>query len=132
MAFERRRDPLLPRRQYLGRLARSVLTAAYVVAAMLVVGMLGYRFLAGLDWVDSFENAAMILTGMGPVDRMTTTAAKVFAGCYALISGLGVLTVAGIVMGPVFHRVMHRFHLETDESAEEKEQTEDAPRPHRS
>ena len=129
MGFERRTDPLLPPRKYVGRLARSVLTAAYVVAAMLAVGMIGYHGIAGLDWIDSFENAAMILTGMGPVDRMPTTGAKVFAGCYALISGLGVLTVAGIVMGPVFHRVMHRFHLETDESAEEG--TEDSPRPHR-
>jgi hypothetical protein len=96
---------------------------------MLTLGMAGYHWIAGLAWVDSFENAAMILTGMGPVDRMTTNGAKVFAGCYALVSGLGVLTVAGIVMGPVLHRVMHRFHLETDETAEAE--TEDAPRPHR-
>lgn len=118
MRLENRTEPLLPRRKFFGRLARSLLAAACVVSGMLALGMAGYHWIADLDWVDSFENAAMILTGMGPVDRMTTSGAKVFAGVYALLSGLGVLTVAGIVLGPPLHRVMHRFHLETDEDAE--------------
>src|SRR5262245_3930534 len=116
--FEHKSEPLLPRKKFYGRVARSVLTAGYVVAGMLLVGMAGYHWIAGLAWIDSFENAAMILTGMGPVDRATTSGAKVLPGGYAVVSGLGVLDVAGIVLGPVVHRVMHRFHLETDEDAD--------------
>jgi hypothetical protein len=93
-----------------------------VVTVSLLLGMAGYHWIGGLDGVDAFENAAMILTGMGPVDPMPTSAAKVFAGVYALYSGLVVLTVAGLVLGPPLHRVMHHFHLDTDEGP-------DGPRP---
>jgi len=76
-----------------------------------MIGMVGYHSIAGLAWIDAFQNAAMILAGMGPVDQMTTSAAKLFAGCYAIFSGLVFMTVMGIVLAPILHRVMHRFHL---------------------
>ena len=81
--------------------------------------MVGYHQIAGLAWIDSFQNAAMILAGMGPVDQMTTTSAKLFAGLYAIFSGLVFLTIMGIVLAPILHRVMHRFHL-ADEDVNEK------------
>jgi len=84
-----------------------------------VIGMVGYHILAGLGWVDSFENAAMILGGMGPVDQMSTTSAKIFAGLYAIFSGLMFLSIMGIVLAPIFHRVMHKFHLADEDVNEE-------------
>jgi hypothetical protein len=70
------------------------------------------RILEGLSWLDAFLNAAMILGGMGPVDPVRTSAGKLFAGCYALYSGLVVLVTAGLILAPIAHRILHRFHVE--------------------
>ena len=85
------------------------------VVVSIFMGMLGYHEFAGLDWVDAFLNAAMILTGMGPVNTLATTPAKLFAGTYAIFSGLMFLTIMGIVLAPVLHRVMHKFHLSDED-----------------
>lgn len=77
--------------------------------------MLGYHYLGGLAWIDAFLNAAMILSGMGPVDVLTAAPAKLFAGLYAIYSGLTLVATAGLVLAPIIHRFLHRFHLE-DES----------------
>jgi hypothetical protein len=74
--------------------------------------MLGYHELESLPWVDSFLNASMLLGGMGPVDMPHTEGGKLFAGLYALYSGMLFLVLAAMVLAPVFHRVLHRFHLE--------------------
>jgi hypothetical protein len=78
-----------------------------------MMGMAGYHFLEGMDWVDAFVNAAMILSGMGPIGELKTTGGKIFAGCYALYSGLALITIAAITFSPVVHRFLHRFHLAT-------------------
>jgi len=88
-----------------------------LIAASLVVGMLGYHYIAGQKWPDSFLNAAMILSGMGPVGEMNSTAAKIFAGIYALYSGLALILFAGIILSPIIHRFLHKFHLESGKKA---------------
>jgi hypothetical protein len=110
--FEHRSKPLLPRRQFYTRMARSAAVALLVVAVALGIGMVGYRAFEPMSWVDAFVNAAMILSGMGPVSSLQTDAGKIFAGCYALFSGLAFLTSIGIVFVPAFHRFLHKFHLE--------------------
>jgi hypothetical protein len=110
--YERRHQPLASRAHFLGRVRRSVVVFAIVVTGSLMLGTLGYRALANLPWIDALLNAAMILTGMGPVDRMTTDAGKLFAAAYALFSGVAFLTGIGVLAGPVLHRFLHRFHLE--------------------
>jgi hypothetical protein len=84
-----------------------------VVAVALGLGMAGYHYFEEMNWVDAFENAAMILSGMGPVSTLQTDPSKIFAGCYALFSGLMFITVTGIVLAPVAHRALHKFHLES-------------------
>ena len=96
------------------RLSRYVLGAAFLVAAALGIGMLGYHAFASLPWIDAFLDASMILSGMGPVSELKTDAAKLFAGCYALFSGLIFIAVTGLVFGPLLHRLMHKFHFEED------------------
>ncbi len=108
------RKPLPSPRAFAARLVKSVLFGTAVIAVSLLVGMLGYHGFEGLSWIDAFVNAAMILSGMGPVNPLTHDAAKIFAGLYALYSGLALLIVAGIVFAPVVHRFLHRFHLELD------------------
>lgn len=89
--------------------------AVFLVAGSLGLGMAGYHSFAGLSWIDSLLNASMILTGMGPVDPMPNSAAKLFASFYALFSGIVFLSSAAILIAPVFHRFLHRFHLELEE-----------------
>jgi hypothetical protein len=111
--FEHRQAPLLPRRDYYHRLARHGVIALGLLAAGLLVGMCGYHFLEGLPWIDAFANAAMILSGMGPLDPIKTAPGKLFAGVYAIFSGVAFLTIVGILLAPVVHRSLHKFHLES-------------------
>jgi hypothetical protein len=110
--FEHRSKPLLPRPQFYVRLARCAALALLLVAVALGVGMAGYHSFEPMSWVDAFVNAAMILSGMGPVSTLQTDGGKIFAGCYALFSGLAFITSIGVVFAPLFHRFLHKFHLE--------------------
>jgi hypothetical protein len=85
-----------------------------IVSIALIAGVLGYHFIAGLPWIDALLNAAMILTGMGPVDPMKDSASKLFATAYALFSGVVFLSAVGIFLAPVFHRIIHSFHIDED------------------
>ncbi len=112
--FEPREKPLLPRPAFYARVARSFALAFAIVLVSLGIGMAGYHGLEGLGWLDAFLNAAMILSGMGPVAPVQTTAGKLFAGCYALFSGLALVTTVAVIFAPLFHRFLHKFHLEAD------------------
>jgi hypothetical protein len=116
--FEHRSQKLLPWPAFVQRVLRQFVFAIAIVVIALAIGMLGYHGLDGMPWLDAFLNAAMILGGMGPVDVLHTTAAKIFAGTYALFAGVIFIVVAGLLMTPVFHRVIHHFHLELDEARE--------------
>ena len=117
--FERRNEPLLPLRAFAMRVWRSVLVALCVVAFALSLGVLGYHYVAKFTWIDSLLNASMILSGMGPVGDFKNDIGKVFASLYALFSGLVFITVAGIIVAPVAHRLLHWFHIE-EESKRQK------------
>jgi hypothetical protein len=106
--------PLLPRREYLARFVRSLGLGLSIIAVCLGIGMVGYHFLEKLSWIDAFLNAAMILSGMGPVATLQTNAGKLFAGCYALFSGLALISIVGVIMAPVVLRFLHKFHLDLD------------------
>ena len=105
--YETRRQPLATRRRFRRRLLSHGLVAASLLVGSLGLGMAGYHWLAGLGAVDAFLNAAMLMGGMGPVDTLTSDAAKLFAGAYALYCGLVVIVMAGILAAPVLHRLLH-------------------------
>jgi hypothetical protein len=110
--FEHHKQPLLSRPAFLRRLARHGVMALTMILGSLLVGVLGYRFIGGLGWVDAIENAAMILGGMGPVAELHSTAAKLFAAAYAMFAGIVFLVGIGVLLVPFIHRFVHRFHLE--------------------
>jgi hypothetical protein len=95
-------------------MARSLVLAFAMVLVSLGIGMAGYHGFEGLPWLDAFLNAAMILSGMGPVAPLQTHGGKLFAGCYALFSGLALISVVAVIFAPLFHRFLHKFHLEAD------------------
>jgi hypothetical protein len=86
------------------------LVAVFLIFS-LAIGMIGYHLIAHLSWIDSFVNASMILTGMGPVNPMPSRAAKLFSGLYAIYSGVGFLTAMGLLFAPVLHRFLHKVHM---------------------
>jgi hypothetical protein len=92
--------------------ARQAGYAFVLVAVSLLIGMAGYHWVAGYRWIDAFLNASMLLGGMGPVGELRTDGAKLFAGTFALYSGLVFLAVTALGLTPVFHWVLHRFHWE--------------------
>ena len=114
--FERRHEPLLPLRAFVVRVARSLALSFVILVFGLGLGVLGYHYIAEFSWVDSLLNASMILSGMGPVGDFKNDTGKVFASIYALFSGLAFITIAGIIVTPVAHRLLHWFHIEEGKS----------------
>jgi hypothetical protein len=114
--FEHHTQPLLPRGQFYRRLARSFTVGMLLIVASLALGMVGYHQFGQLGWTDAFLNASMILSGMGPVGELHTRSAKIFAGCYAIYSGIALISTAAVIFAPIIHRLLHRFHLADEKS----------------
>ena len=112
MRLERKHQPLLPEAQFVSRLLRYMLIACLIVGVSLGIGILGYRWFGELPWIDALLNASFILTGMGPVDPMKTVSGKLFASGYAIFSGVAFLSTIGVLLTPLVHRFLHRFHVE--------------------
>ncbi len=98
--------------QFLKHWAKFIFLAIILIIGSLLIGTIGYHVYGKLSWLESALNASMILTGMGPVDTMTTDSAKIFAILYAIYSAVAFLGFIGVFFYPVFKRVIHHFHLE--------------------
>lgn len=110
--FEHRIQPLISPSRFAIRIMWWLVITLLVMAVSLLVGVTGYHYFENLSWVDAFLNASMILGGMGEVDVLHTTGGKIFAACYALYSGIFLVVCGGLLLVPVFHRVLHHFHSE--------------------
>ena len=123
-AYESRTEPLLSQAAFARRLTVNLAVALLLITVSLLAGMAGYHHFESMSWIDAFVNAAMILSGMGPVGTLQTWGGKCFAGWYALYSGLALILVSGLILAPILHRLMHRFHLDTEdeEEADDKRQ----------
>jgi hypothetical protein len=108
--FEHKDEKLLPKRRFYGRMLKTICWALLVMNASLFMGVAGYHYIEHLPWIDALLNASMILGGMGPVDAMKTGTGKLFASFYALYSGLMLIGLMGLLLAPVFHRILHAFH----------------------
>ena len=110
--FERRHEKLAPLPVFIKRVAISLALSFCLILVVLFFGIACYHWIAGFDWVDSLLEASMILGGMGPVNQLTTTGAKIFASAYALFSGLIFIAVVGVGLSPILHRMLHKFHID--------------------
>lgn len=116
--FDHKTAPMASGLTFAGRMFINLLAALIIVALALAVGMYGYQETEGMAWIDAFLNSAMLLGGMGPVaPELHTEAGKLFAGFYAMGSGLVLVLVSGIILAPVFHRVLHALHVSDDDKA---------------
>lgn len=127
MFYEHKTEPLISRQQFLLRVAQHGGVALGITLVSLLIGTAGYHVWAAQGWLDSFLNAAMLMGGMGPVGEITPPAGKLFAALFALYAGFIFIIVSGLMIAPLFHRVLHRFHLEL--GAERKRTTQPADRP---
>ena len=112
--YESRKQSPLPRALFVRRVFQHFAIATGLLVGSLAIGMAGYMYYESLAWRDAFLNAAMLLGGMGPVDAPKTDGGKIFAGLYALYAGLLILVTAGVVLSPVLHRILHKFHWAQD------------------
>ena len=118
--YERRHEKLAPIPVFVKRLAAAIGLAVLLILVVLLIGIAGYHGLAGLPWIDSLLEASMILGGMGPTSTLTSDPAKIFASIYALFSGLLFIGIMGIVLAPVVHRMLHKFHLDESDLKKKK------------
>jgi hypothetical protein len=114
LVFEHRSQPLASQRDFTRRVLRYALVTAGIILFSLGIGMIGYHYYESLSWIDSLLNASMILGGMGPVNPLQTNAGKLFASFYALYAGIILLASVGVLATPIFHRILHQFHLELE------------------
>jgi hypothetical protein len=110
--FESKEQKLIPRHRFFRRMTGSFAIGVMMLGVALCIGILGYRLLAGLSWVDALLNASMILAGMGPVNDLPNDSAKIFASLYAIFSGVVFISVMAIILSPAVHRLLHKFHAE--------------------
>jgi hypothetical protein len=111
--FEHRDQAVASRRKFAFRMAAAIALWMILTAIGLAIGMAGYEYFEHMSIVDAYVNAAMILSGMGPMGELKTTAGKIFAGSYAILSGLIIVIATGFILAPIFHRILHTFHVET-------------------
>jgi hypothetical protein len=104
------------KKHFYTKFIRSAIVAFVFIAVSLFIGMLGYHVYFNLTWVDSLYNASLILTGMGPVDKAPSDAAKIFASIYSIYSGVAFLTSVAVLFSPVFHRFLHKFRLDVEDN----------------
>ncbi|MEI9921947.1 MAG: hypothetical protein WDO14_24610 [Bacteroidota bacterium] len=114
MKLERLNERVVPFSNFVVRLGQYALFSFSLIVISVGIGITGYRYFADLQWIDSFHMACMILTGMGPVVDMTTDSAKIFSSLYALYSGVAFLSIVGVFLTPIVHRILHVLHIEKD------------------
>lgn len=116
--YEKKHEPIATRAVFHDRLTRNGFWSLATVVLSLLIGCGGYMFFEGMGVLDAFTNAAMILSGMGPVAPLTTSGGKVFVSLYAIASGLLLFAIAGLMLAPIYHRILHRFHVDEEETGE--------------
>jgi hypothetical protein len=122
--YENKNQKLISKKKFQSRVFANVRWFLLLLGGALFIGMAGYHILGGFSWIDSFTEACMILGGMGPVEKLDNNAVKIFAGCYAIFSGVAFLSGVTLLISPFWHRELHKFHL-ADDSDEESQEEED-------
>ena len=114
ISFEHKKQPLLSKYAFFVRILKHCILAFSLIFGSLFIGAWGYHGMEGLPWLDSFLNASMLLSGEGPLWSLKTDAGKIFATIYSLFSGVIFISASAVLLSPIFHRILHHFHLNPD------------------
>ena len=112
--YEHKKQPVATTATFHQRILKNILIALFIMAVCLAIGVAGYHYTDNIPWIDAVHNASMILSGMGPVVEIKSEGGKLFSSAYALFSGVVFLGATAVLLSPVYHRVLHRFHLLDD------------------
>lgn len=110
--LENRYSPVLPRKMFLQRLLKSSFLAVIVIAGSVFLGMCGYHYLEDISWINAYLDSTMTVSGVGAVSTLETTPGKIFAGTFALYSSFVVVVAISLILAPILHRFLHKFHVE--------------------
>ena len=113
--YESKKEQLAPLPVFYKRVFWHLLVVSMLLGGCLIIGILGYHYIANIPWIDALHNASMILSGMGPVVTIENVSGKLFSSFYALFSGVAFITNIGIILAPMAHRLFHRLHLDDDD-----------------
>lgn len=114
--YEHKTQPLIPIKRFYGRVLKNLVVATFILSICLLIGILGYHYIAYIPWIDAIHNASMILSGMGPVVEIKNVSGKLFSSAYALFSGVAFITNIGLLLAPVAHRLLHSLHVEREDA----------------
>jgi hypothetical protein len=115
--FEKKHQPLISHSRFIRRMFGFIGVAAALDGTAVLIGAVGFRLLEKTTWPNALVNAAFVITGNGPINEIQTAPARAFAAFYALSGGIVFAAVVGVLLVPVFHRVLHSFHLEAPDKA---------------
>ena len=118
-SYEKRHQPVASRAVFYNRHHEECPVGACHRGAFAAVGTAGYAYFEGMLVLDAFANAAMILSGMGPLTPLYTAGGKIFASIYAVVSGLLLFAIAGLMLAPIYHRILHRFHVDAEDEKDQ-------------
>jgi len=110
--YEHKNEPVISKRKFVRRVNNHLSISTILIITSLCLGILGYHYIANIDWIDSLHNASMILSGMGPVVPIENVAGKLFSSFYALFSGIIFITNIGLILAPFAHRILHKLNVE--------------------
>ncbi len=113
--YEHKKEALAPLPVFFGRILRNLVIAIIILFICLLIGILGYHYIAHIVWIDAIHNASMILSGMGPVADVKNFSGKIFSSAYALFSGVAFITNIGFLLAPAVHRFLHRLHIDEND-----------------
>lgn len=117
--YENKHQPVAPLSVFYKRMFKSLFAATIILSACLLIGVLGYHYIAHIAWIDAVHNASMILSGMGPVADIKNAWGKIFSSAYALFSGVAFITNVGFLLAPAAHRFFHKLHVDEKDVDEE-------------
>lgn len=113
--YETKNQPLLPARHFTRRMLMHLLYALLLMLATVLIGVLAHLWLEPITWHDAVLNTALIVGGIGPYIVPESIAGKVFLAAYGMFIGLVFVATLGLILAPLAHRIIHKFHLDDED-----------------
>jgi hypothetical protein len=111
--YESRTEAVISSRQFRFRLMRHGLAACLLLIASILFGVLGHLYFEPhIPLHDAIFNATLLLGGVGPVILPESIGGKLFFAAYGLYVGLVFVASIGLILAPIAHRLLHRFHFD--------------------